>query len=57
MSEELQLRPSFDIQWFDDITIIVEQVEEMSSFKFQRLKCHFPNVCYIITFALLTKIP
>jgi len=44
MTEGLEPWAPFDIRWFDVFEIVINKIEEVSTFSIRCLKCYFPQI-------------
>jgi len=57
MTKGLEPWTPFKVRQFNGFKVVIDKVEEMSSFPIQRLKCHFPQINIAIAIDFFAIIP
>jgi len=53
----LEPRTSFDVGWFNDFIVVVDEIKEVSTFSIQCLESHFPLIDNVVAIGFLAVIP
>jgi len=57
MTKGLEPWVPFDIRRFNGLEVVVDKVEELSTFPIQCLKCHLPQFDVVITIEFFAIVP
>ena len=57
MTKGLEPWAPFDVRWFDVFKVVIDEIEEVSTFSIRCLECHFPQIGDVVAIKFFAIVP